>query len=48
MEPRKVNNEEKLNGENDSKVGTWFSLGIVGLGILLTYFVLFGFYMDRV
>lgn len=28
--------------------GTWISVGVVGVVILLTYFLLFGLYMDRV
>jgi hypothetical protein len=39
----KVNREK----EQDSKIGTWISVGIVGAVILVTYFVLFGLYMDR-
>jgi hypothetical protein len=39
----KVNREK----EQDSKIGTWISIGIVGAVILVTYFVLFGLYMDR-
>jgi hypothetical protein len=39
----KVNREK----EQDSKIGTWISVGIVGAVILGTYFVLFGLYMDR-
>lgn len=36
------------NKEQESKVGTWISVGIVGAVILITYLVLFGLYMDRV
>ncbi|WP_421380901.1 hypothetical protein ACOJQI_18840 [Bacillus salacetis] len=39
--------EEGANRQ-ESKIGTWISVGVVGLVILLTYFLLFGFYMDRV
>jgi hypothetical protein len=39
----KVNREK----EQESKIGTWISVGIVGAVILVTYFVLFGLYMDR-
>lgn len=45
MDPKKGNNSVEVK---DSKVGTWFSVGMVGLVIVLTYFVLFGLYMDRV
>jgi hypothetical protein len=40
----KVNREK----EDDSKMGTWISVGIVGAVILITYFVLFGLFMARV
>jgi hypothetical protein len=39
----KVNRDK----EQDSKIGTWISVGIVGAVILVTYFVLFGLYMGR-
>lgn len=43
-------NEVTQNEHNQepSKVGTWISVGIVGLVILATYFVLYGLYMARV
>jgi hypothetical protein len=39
---------EKGTNQQESKVGTWISVGVVGLVILFTYFLLFGIYMDRV
>lgn len=39
---------ENISIQSTSKVGTWISVGIVGIVILATYFVLFGFYMARV
>jgi hypothetical protein len=48
MESTNVNHEEKLDKNNESKVGTWVSVGLVGAVILITYFVLFGLYMARV
>jgi hypothetical protein len=43
----KVNRNQNVEKEQDSKVGTWIGVGIVGAVILFTYFVLFGLYMDR-
>ncbi|MFD1019561.1 hypothetical protein [Thalassobacillus hwangdonensis] len=40
--------KDSTERSNASKVGTWISVGVVGLAILLTYFLLFGIYMDRV
>ncbi|WP_442599238.1 cytochrome c oxidase subunit 2A [Neobacillus sp. D3-1R] len=37
----------KVNKEQESKVGTWISVGVVGAVILVTYFVLFGLFMAR-
>lgn len=48
METKKVAQETTFNKEQDSKVGTWISVGVVAAVILLTYFVLFGLYMARV
>ncbi|WP_158318879.1 hypothetical protein [Robertmurraya kyonggiensis] len=39
---------ENKDGQASSKVGTWISVGVVALVILVTYFTLFGLYMDRV
>lgn len=36
------------NCQEPSKVGTWISVGIVGVVILATYFVIYGLYMARV
>jgi hypothetical protein len=55
MKATNVNTQEEVQKENEiaaahgtSKVGTWISVGVVAAVILLTYFVLFGLYMDRV
>jgi hypothetical protein len=48
MGATKVNRKEKVDKEQDSHKGTWISLGMVGAVILITYFVLFGLFMDRV
>lgn len=48
MEIKKVNQDEVLVKDQESKVGTWISVAIVGAVILITYFVLFGLYMARV
>jgi hypothetical protein len=49
-----MNAQQEIQNENEnmptqatSKVGTWISVGVVGIVILATYFLLFGFYMDR-
>jgi len=39
---------ETVHVQETSKVGTWISVGIVGLVILATYFILYGLYMARV
>lgn len=44
MGATKVNHDN----EQESKVGTWIGVGLVGAVILITYFVLFGLYMGRV
>lgn len=43
-------NVEKENMDKlaTSKLGTWISVGVVAAVILVTYFILFGFYMDRI
>lgn len=50
MKANKAYQEENLNEEIESSSvkGTIFSVSIVGLVILITYFVLFGLFMDRV
>ncbi|MBM4760975.1 hypothetical protein [Bacillus sp. B15-48] len=55
MKTTNVNTEEVIVNENEnvpvqkpSRVGTWISVGIVGLVILGTYFLLYGLYMARV
>ncbi|MEK4148283.1 hypothetical protein NST02_14590 [Robertmurraya sp. FSL W8-0741] len=47
--------QDEINVENEntdklvtSKLGTWISVGVVAAVILVTYFIIFGFYMDRV
>lgn len=44
MGATKVNRDK----EQESKVGTWISVGVVGAVILVAYVVLFGLYMARV
>lgn len=53
MKATNVKTQEEVQNENvhaqeTSKVGTWISVGLVGLVILATYFVLYGLYMARV
>ncbi|GIN61628.1 hypothetical protein J27TS8_16210 [Robertmurraya siralis] len=47
--------QDEINVENEntdklatSKLGTWISVGVVAAVILVTYFIIFGVYMDRV
>ncbi|MEQ2526775.1 hypothetical protein WMO40_08690 [Bacillaceae bacterium CLA-AA-H227] len=47
MKTTNPQNENK-DVQASSKVGTWISVGVVALVILVTYFTLFGLYMDRV
>jgi hypothetical protein len=45
----KGNNKKKSDEVHEAPLkGTWISVGVVGVVILLTYFLLFGLYMDRV
>jgi hypothetical protein len=49
MAATKVNQNKKTGTEQEAPlVGTWISVGVVGLVILATYIVLFGLFMDRV
>ncbi|WP_335869113.1 hypothetical protein [Bacillus sp. 2205SS5-2] len=48
MEQKKISSQGKVAEKTQSKIGTWLSLGIVGIVILVTYFVLFGIFMDRI
>ena len=43
-------NNKKESGEVQEAPlkGTWISVGVVGVVILLTYFLLYGLYMSRV
>ncbi|GAA0341808.1 hypothetical protein GCM10008967_35250 [Bacillus carboniphilus] len=41
-------NNKKSEEEKESMLGTYFSVGIVGGVILLTYVIVFGLYMIRV
>jgi hypothetical protein len=44
-----TSNKKKSGQEHEAPlVGTWISVGVVGLVILATYIVLFGLFMDRV
>lgn len=48
MESANVNDEKKLDNKNvSSRIGTYLSLGILGLVILVTYLLIFGLYMSR-
>jgi hypothetical protein len=48
MEVTKIGQEQQLGQEiKTERRGTWFSLGIVGAVILITYLVFFGLYMAR-
>lgn len=38
---------KKENSNEHSKMGTWFGVGVLGVTILITYFILLGLYMDR-
>jgi hypothetical protein len=45
----KGTNKKKSDEVHEAPLkGTWISVGVVGVVILLTYFLLFGLYMDRV
>ncbi|WP_209121081.1 hypothetical protein [Alkalihalobacillus sp. BA299] len=48
MRPTNVESKKREQIVKDSKVGTWFSLGVVGAVLLLTYFIVFGLYLARV
>ncbi|MFP5110987.1 cytochrome c oxidase subunit 2A [Bacillaceae bacterium C204] len=49
MGPTKVNNKKKSGEVQEAPLkGTWISVSVVGVVILLTYFLLFGLYMARV
>jgi hypothetical protein len=50
MGATKVNKDKKKSGENQEAPlkGTWISVSVVGVVILLTYFLLYGLYMARV
>ncbi|WP_157842795.1 MULTISPECIES: hypothetical protein [Bacillus] len=47
MEMPKVDRETKIVQENE-RIGTWFSVGVVATVILLTYVGIFWLYMERV
>ena len=45
----KDNHKENLTVEHEGPLkGTWFSLGVLGFVIFVTYILLFWFFMDRV
>lgn len=48
VQSQEVNREVHVKVLETSKMGTWISVGMVGIVILATYFVLFGLYMARV
>lgn len=48
MDATKMKQHESANKENESTLkGTFFSLGVVGLVIFVTYLVLYGLFMAR-
>ena len=48
MATTKDNHKSKAGKEEAPLVGTWISVGVVGVVILATYIVLFSLYMGRV
>lgn len=45
----KANREKKLDKEKETSLkGTWISVGVVGVVILVVYLIIFGLYMSRV
>lgn len=48
MKATNVQKESKNDPATSSKLGTWISVGVVAAVILVTYFIMFGLYMDRV
>ncbi|CAM3832539.1 hypothetical protein [Cytobacillus oceanisediminis] len=47
METKKVNQGGKAAGEHGSLKGTIFSVTVTGLGIFITYLIVYGLYMAR-
>ncbi|MCL6571031.1 MAG: hypothetical protein K6T88_05030 [Bacillus sp. (in: Bacteria)] len=48
MGSHKVNHKEKAGKEQESPlVGTWISVGVVGVVIFAAYILLYGIYMAR-
>ncbi|GLB61644.1 cytochrome c oxidase subunit 2A [Cytobacillus sp. NCCP-133] len=47
METRKVNQGGKASKELGTLKGTIFSVTVVGLGIFVTYLLVYGLYMAR-
>ncbi|MFT4414699.1 hypothetical protein ACLM5H_12640 [Fredinandcohnia humi] len=48
MSATKVNRTKKAGEEHDRPmIGTWISVGVVGVVILATYLLLFGLFMAR-
>ncbi|KAF0821147.1 MULTISPECIES: cytochrome c oxidase subunit 2A [unclassified Cytobacillus] len=45
MDARKVN--QSSSKEHNSLKGTFFSVTVVGLGIFVTYLIVYGLYMAR-
>ncbi|MCM3114235.1 cytochrome c oxidase subunit 2A [Neobacillus sp. MER 74] len=49
MGAAKGNNKKKAGEVQEAPLkGTWISVSVVGVVILLTYFLLYGLYMSRV
>jgi hypothetical protein len=48
MGSTKANHKEKTGQEHESPlVGTWISVGVLGVVIFATYILLYGIYMAR-
>jgi hypothetical protein len=48
MAIQNLKQKEQMIEKHEKPVGTWFSVGVVGLAIAATYILLFGLYMARV
>ncbi|UTR08870.1 hypothetical protein MM300_13085 [Evansella sp. LMS18] len=46
--PKVNQNEKQLEKKEAPLIGTWFSVGFVGVFILLTYILFFWIFMGRV
>ncbi|WP_157076652.1 hypothetical protein [Sutcliffiella cohnii] len=39
--------KEHVSKQASTRIGTWISVGVVFAVILVTYFIIYGLYMDR-